>query len=405
MCTTSGDRFLPIRLDTRPRAALALRTLTAALVAGSLLFPLAACSVSDGGLSSASNFTEQPEAPSSTEETADTDSADGDAAATEVASADAPASESGTERKVDDETAPETAVPLSAAVAAPQEEIASTAAEREPEGSAETETEQPSSAPALAVAPTEEKREMPFARLFSRGGNQTSSDDEPVAVTSPRATEPPVEKEQASTEGADDTQEETAAAEEPAEEDVPTTASITTASIDRGPQRASLSVASDGPPLPGVREVSSLYELPHRENFDYRRYDNEPVQVASAAGLAALAGGRLAVQHESVDVACLKPKLVQTLKRIEAHFGRKMVVTSGYRNRKHNRRVGGARESKHMYCQAADIQIPGVSKWQLAEYARSMPGRGGVGTYCHTESVHVDIGSKRDWNWRCRRRK
>ena len=30
--------------------------------------------------------------------------------------------------------------------------------------------------------------------------------------------------------------------------------------------------------------------------------------------------------------------------------------------------------------------------------------RGGVGTYCHTDSVHVDVGPERDWNWRCRRR-
>lgn len=58
-----------------------------------------------------------------------------------------------------------------------------------------------------------------------------------------------------------------------------------------------------------------------------------------------------------------------------------------------------------MYCAAADIQIQGVSKWELANYVRAMPGRGGVGTYCHTDSVHVDVGPERDWNWRCRRRK
>ena len=54
---------------------------------------------------------------------------------------------------------------------------------------------------------------------------------------------------------------------------------------------------------------------------------------------------------------------------------------------------------------AADVQMPGVSKWELAAYARSMPGRGGVGTYCYTKSVHVDIGPERDWNWRCRRKR
>jgi uncharacterized protein YcbK (DUF882 family) len=67
--------------------------------------------------------------------------------------------------------------------------------------------------------------------------------------------------------------------------------------------------------------------------------------------------------------------------------------------------VGGARHSLHTLCAAADIQVDGVSKWELADYLRSIPGRGGVGTYCHTESVHIDIGDERDWNWRCRRRR
>ena len=102
---------------------------------------------------------------------------------------------------------------------------------------------------------------------------------------------------------------------------------------------------------------------------------------------------------------CFKPQLVRTLKTIERHYGKPVVVTSGYRSPKHNRRVGGASGSRHTSCEAADVQIEGVSKWQLAKYLRSMPGRGGVGTYCHTESVHIDIGNTRDWNWRCRRRK
>jgi len=127
-------------------------------------------------------------------------------------------------------------------------------------------------------------------------------------------------------------------------------------------------------------------------------------QVASAAGMARLAPNGLLKQNESVDVACLKPSLVRVLKTIEGHYGRKMMVTSGYRDPARNRRANGAKNSLHMYCAAADIQVPGVSKWELASYLRTMPGRGGVGTYCHTESVHVDVGPERDWNWRCRRR-
>jgi len=163
--------------------------------------------------------------------------------------------------------------------------------------------------------------------------------------------------------------------------------------------------------LPGVRQTA-LFEIKRKSGID----DESDVdlnedeggggsyQVASAAGMARLAPNGLLKQNESVDVACLKPSLVRVLKTIEGHFGRKMIVTSGYRDPSRNRRANGAKNSLHMYCAAADIQVPGVSKWELANYVRTMPGRGGVGTYCHTESVHIDVGPERDWNWRCRRR-
>lgn len=130
-----------------------------------------------------------------------------------------------------------------------------------------------------------------------------------------------------------------------------------------------------------------------------------PVQLASAAGLARLAPNGLRTQHAGVDVKCLKPALVRVLKRIERHYRKPVIITSGYRSPERNRRARGAKNSLHIYCAAADIQVPGVSKWDLAAYLRSVPGRGGVGTYCHTQSVHIDIGPERDWNWRCRRRR
>ncbi|VVT17548.1 D-Ala-D-Ala carboxypeptidase family metallohydrolase [Rhizobium sp. EC-SD404] len=251
-------------------------------------------------------------------------------------------------------------------------------------------------APVNALSEETDRGPSPFARLFSR-----SSDGETrpvVQQANDRAPQPIIDL--------GDVDDESVEPEDEVAEEAPPS-QITTASIESSAPRARLSVTNtDGPVLPGVREVGSLYQLQHRDGFDYNSYsdDNGTVQLASAAGIAGLAGGRLRTQHERVDVACLKPQLVQTLKRIEAHFGRPVLVTSGFRDRGYNRKVGGARESRHMYCEAADIQVPGVSKWQIAEYARSLPGRGGVGTYCHTDSVHVDIGSKRDWNWRCRRR-
>ncbi|MCV0396768.1 MAG: YcbK family protein [Rhizobiaceae bacterium] len=177
----------------------------------------------------------------------------------------------------------------------------------------------------------------------------------------------------------------------------------------RSPNLASL--GNDDGALPGVRQ-SALFEISRKtgmdDDSDVDIYEGEyhgQIQVASAAGLARLAPNGLLKQRESVDVACLKPSLVRVLKTVERRFGKRLVVTSGYRSPSYNRKVRGARRSMHMFCAAADVQIPGVSKWELAEFVRSLPGRGGVGTYCHTESVHIDVGPERDWNWRCRRRR
>ncbi|RWO35079.1 MAG: DUF882 domain-containing protein [Mesorhizobium sp.] len=162
--------------------------------------------------------------------------------------------------------------------------------------------------------------------------------------------------------------------------------------------------------LPGVRKTA-LFEIKRKSGLDddsdvdLNEDEGGAYQVAYAPGLARLAPNGLLKQTENVDVACLKPSLVRVLKTIEGHYGKKMIVTSGYRDPSRNRRANGAKNSLHMYCAAADIQVPGVSKAQLASYIRSMPGRGGVGTYCHTESVHIDVGPERDWNWRCRRRR
>jgi len=178
---------------------------------------------------------------------------------------------------------------------------------------------------------------------------------------------------------------------------------------EAGSGSVSAATSSDGG-LPGVRQ-SALFEIKRRSGVDdtadvdiYEENDG-PVRIASAGSAIGAGLNGLLRQTESVDVACLKPSLVRTLKAIERRYGKKMVVTSGYRNPSHNRRARGAKNSLHMYCAAADVQIPGVGKWELAAFARSMAGRGGVGTYCHTNSVHIDVGPERDWNWRCRGRR
>lgn len=126
------------------------------------------------------------------------------------------------------------------------------------------------------------------------------------------------------------------------------------------------------------------------------------VTLAALPSLTRQAVTGLLIQRPDVDVSCFNPKLVGLLKGAEQHFGKRIVVTSGFRDLAHNTRVGGAPHSQHLSCNAADIQMVGVSKWDLARYFRARPDIGGVGTYCSTASIHVDIGRRRDWNWKCR---
>lgn len=153
--------------------------------------------------------------------------------------------------------------------------------------------------------------------------------------------------------------------------------------------------------LPGVQR-RSMYSF---DDSEPSHDDEAGVQVASLSGLARLAPSGLLLQTEKVETGCFKPDLLRLLKIVETHYGQKVMVTSGLRDLKHNASAGGRKHSLHTTCDAADIQIEGVGKWELADYLRTLPGRGGVGTYCHTESVHIDTGEARDWNWRCRRRR
>lgn len=160
--------------------------------------------------------------------------------------------------------------------------------------------------------------------------------------------------------------------------------------------------------LPGVTTTAMMPTNNVTQDEMEDSGDDQPaglMKLASLPGMTRMAPNGLWVQNPTVDVSCFGPQLKDMLQKVELHYGRHVVVTSGYRDPGHNRRVGGAQHSMHTLCAAADIQVEGVSKWELADYLRSIPGRGGVGTYCYTESVHIDLGDERDWNWRCRRRR
>jgi uncharacterized protein YcbK (DUF882 family) len=100
-------------------------------------------------------------------------------------------------------------------------------------------------------------------------------------------------------------------------------------------------------------------------------------------------------QISSVSTGCLKPALMAIISNASQHFGSPAVITSGYR---------AGRRSYHGKCMAADVQIAGVAPSTLARYFRRQDGVGGVGTYEHTRSVHVDV-APRSYTWHHGRRK
>lgn len=80
-------------------------------------------------------------------------------------------------------------------------------------------------------------------------------------------------------------------------------------------------------------------------------------------------------------------KLVGFLQRIRDHYGKPIIITSGYRPKEYNKSVNGATSSLHIEGCAADIRIDGVTPKELAAYCKSI-GVKGIGTY--DDFVHMD---------------
>lgn len=97
------------------------------------------------------------------------------------------------------------------------------------------------------------------------------------------------------------------------------------------------------------------------------------------------------VTHKEVNAFCLSPKLRLVIWEIEGYFGKKIVMNSGYRDPFHNGKVGGADDSYHMKCMAADLFIPGVDKRRLLTYVARNNGVGGLGCYPGKQFIHIDV--------------
>lgn len=85
----------------------------------------------------------------------------------------------------------------------------------------------------------------------------------------------------------------------------------------------------------------------------------------------------------------MSKELIIKLERLRHELGdRPVTITSGYRTPAHNKLVGGASNSQHLYGRASDIKVKGVSPSKVYEVADRIFAKGGVGKY--PTFVHVD---------------
>ena len=94
--------------------------------------------------------------------------------------------------------------------------------------------------------------------------------------------------------------------------------------------------------------------------------------------------------------------LCENLQILRDHIARPVRVISGYRTKRYNTRIGGARRSQHMTAKAADIKISGMTPTevkivieQLIQEGKMM--KGGVGLY--QTFTHYDVRG-RNARWR-----
>lgn len=101
-------------------------------------------------------------------------------------------------------------------------------------------------------------------------------------------------------------------------------------------------------------------------------------------------------EFDSHDGARAAPtrELLDALERLRAIVGHPLRIVSGYRSPAHNRAVGGAARSQHLYNRAADIPV----LYATLAQARAA-GFTGVGTRAGY-AVHVDVRPGRNVGWK-----
>lgn len=85
-------------------------------------------------------------------------------------------------------------------------------------------------------------------------------------------------------------------------------------------------------------------------------------------------------------------ELLVKLQKLRDRIKKPIIITSGYRTESHNKKVGGSKNSQHLYGKAVDIKVSGMTPQTLLKHAESV-GFNGIGLY--KWGIHVDVRKNR----------
>jgi hypothetical protein len=87
---------------------------------------------------------------------------------------------------------------------------------------------------------------------------------------------------------------------------------------------------------------------------------------------------------------------MDALQRLRNRLNRPILLTSAYRSRSHNTRVGGAPNSLHLEAKAFDVRMENQDPHTFVDDAKAC-GFTGFGFYPKQGFIHIDIGRARTW--------
>ena len=110
-------------------------------------------------------------------------------------------------------------------------------------------------------------------------------------------------------------------------------------------------------------------------------------------------------EFESKDGALMPPKVLENinilavqLQALRNEINKPIMVISGYRSPKHNKAIGGVKNSQHLLGRACDIIVQGMTPIEVTADIEGLilSGKmldGGIGTY--SDFTHYDFRAKK----------